>query len=252
MKVNFMLRLLAKLKISIALVLILSACSDIQNSVNPANEQVKSEVKWKCDNNGNKLYKIYFKEYDNTGNVTKITEYDKDGSILSIKLVNYAKEVSQETVNYFNKLGSIDSTVMTQNSYDQVGNLINKISYSVAGDTLLTYSYKYDNSGKLIYSLGKVKGSVGFTSVEIKYTYNSNGTLKERIQQDLTSGSLQKQDSFTYKPDNKTIEKITINFDGTENIFTYIYNNLGLIYKEIETDSSTKIINLFIYDYMYF
>ncbi len=247
-----MLRLLVRFRVFIATVLILSACSDIENSVNPTHQQVKSEIKWKCDNNGNKLYKIYYKEFDNTGNVIKITEYDKNGSILSCKLVSYQDKTSKETVNYFNKIGSIDSTVVTNNLYDSKGNLVDKNSCTSEGDTLISYSYKYDDAGKLIYSLGKVKASIGFTSIEIKYAYNDNGSLKERIQSDAKSGNFQKKDNFNYKPDNKTIEKITTNSDGSENIYTYIYNNLGLIYKEVETDSSVKIINLFIFDYMYF
>ena len=112
-----MLKILAKIRVLIALMLILSACNDIENSVNPTQEQVKSEIKWKCDSNGNKLYKIYYKEYDKSGKIIKITEYSDLGKTTSIKVVNYSTETSKETINFFDSEGKIDSTIITTNSH---------------------------------------------------------------------------------------------------------------------------------------
>lgn len=247
-----MIKLLVKFRVIIASVLILSACSDIENSVNPTDVQVKSESKWKCDSQGNKLYKLYDKEFDRSNNIVKIIEYNDKGATKSVKTVNYNNYKSNETLNLYDKNGNLDSTILTENTYDVKGNITQKVTQTVAGDTLFSYNYQYDTYGKIVYSLGKIKNNQGFTSVEIKYVYNDNGSLKERIQQDATSGSVLKKDSFKYQPDNKTIEQLTTNFDGSENIFTYIYNNYGLIYKEVETNSSNKIINMFIYDYTFF
>ena len=252
-KVYFMLRLHAKIKVFIAFLLIISACNDIENSVNPTQQHVKSETKWKCDANGNKIYKIYVKEYDQKDQIIRITEFDDKGQTSTIKSVDYSDVNSKEILDIYNSKGQVDSTVITLNSYDIKGNITYKITQSISGDTLFAYNYQYDNSGKLISTIGKIKNTVGFSSVEIKYTYNDNGSLKERVQQDLVSGSLQKKDNFNYQLDNKTIEKVTTNSGGgIENIYTYIYNNLGLIYKEFESDPQGKIINLFVYDYMYF
>lgn len=252
MKVKTMIKILAKFRIIIASVLILSACSDIENSMNPSDVQVKSESKWKCDAQGNKLYKIYDKEFNLNNQVIKIIEYTDKGTTKSIKTITYSDKKSTETLNLFDFQGNLDSIILINNTYDNQGNITNKVSQTDEGDTLISYNYKYDEQGKIISSMGKIKNTHGFTSVEIKFVYNENGSLKERIQQDVGSGSVMKKDTFKYQPDKNTIEQLTTNFDGTENIFTFIYNNYGLIYKEMEINSSNKIINLFIYDYTFF
>ncbi len=245
-------KLLKYIKSFIAVLLIFSACAEIDNSVENNFKQVKTETKWKCDESGNKLYKIYDKYYNTDGKVNRIVEYSIGGTTLSVKKIDYLGNIGRETTTFYDTSGKLDSTTINDNYYNLDGKISHKVAYDSKGDTSLLYSYSYDNAGKLLSSNCAKFSLGGQTFIEIKYLYDINGSLQERILCDVTTGK-QTKDSLVYKLDNKTIEKISIDSNGgVENIYTYIYNNYALIYKELECSPTGKIINLFIYDYLYY
>lgn len=232
--------------------LLLSACSEIDNTISSKDVVLKIETKWLADANGEKKLMIYNKEYDRSGKLIKLVEYDTQGKAYKVHHFHYEANKSRETIEYLQNEDSHKGKVaVIYSGIDAQGRVSDKVEVSDNGDTLSKHSYKYDESGKLVEAVTNHINSN--QNILTQYIYNGVGSLGSTVVKDLVTGSTIKSDSLVYHNAKATIDKLT--FDNRGQIRTIVstsYNKFGKVYKEIENDPNTKIISTYIYEYMYY
>lgn len=239
------------IRVFLASLLILSACAEIDQPLGSIDTVVKIETKWLCDANGNKKLIVYNKEYDNSGRLLKVTEYDSIGIAKLVRKIQYDNSGCKETAQYFNTIGNIDSTKIFNSIVNSDGNISKKVEVNLQGDTVAVSNYRYDGKGNLVYS--KSVSLKNKATTETNYEYNQAGSLSTSIQKDGVTGFIQKKDSLVYNSSQSSIDKIVMDSNGTTQVvLTLIYDRFGKIYKEIENNPNGKVIRTFIYDYIYY
>lgn len=239
------------IKVILAYLLILSACTEMENPIATNEKVLKIETKWLADSNGVKKLKIYNKEYDKQGKLIKITEYDSLGQAQKIHNYKYTDSSLTETIEYLNAKDSSSALIKMYCSSTKEGKIISKVEVNFKGDTLARYEFKYDLNGNLVSTIKKYTQSKNTTITE--YKYNSAGSLANTIIKDYTTGTVIKADSLIYNYEKQTIDKVTLDDSGNiKTIISASYNKFGKVYKEIENDPNNKIINTYIYEYMYY
>lgn len=234
----------------LACLLILTSCTEIDQPLNGIDNVVKIETKWQCDDAGNRHLKIYNKEFDKSGRLVKVTEFDSNGGAKLVRKIRYIESGSTETAEYYNANGEVDSTKYVNTQADSFGNAIRKVETNATGDTLAICKYLYDGQGNLINSV--VVSADGKSATATDYFYNQRGSLTTSIQKDAMTGVIQKTDSVVYNA-NSSIDKIMLDESGNLKLInTFFYDASGRIMKECAADASGKIIKTFIYDYIYY
>lgn len=238
------------IKIILSSLLILSACTQMENPIVSNEKILKIETKWLADSNGIKKIKIYNKEFDRAGNLIKIIEFDSTGNSKKIHHFKYTKYDIIETIEY---LSYNEDNVITQilTSINSSGQIIYKTQLKINGDTVSTYYYKYDVKGNLISTTVESNQKENIKIIE--YAYNASGSLNSSIEKDCITGSIIRSDSLSYNYNNSTIDRFSFDYFGKiKTIISTSYNKFGKIYKEIENNPNLKTINTYIYEYIYY
>lgn len=232
--------------------LLLSACSEIDSPISSKDVVLKIETKWLADSNGEKKLMIYKKEYDKNGKLIKLVEYDTHGKAYRVHQFHYEATRSSESIEYLQNDGDIKGRVaVIYSDLDAEGRISDKVEVSLNGDTLSKHTYKYDESGKLVEAV--TNNAVSNRNILTQYIYNGFGSLGSTVVKDLATGNTIKSDSLVYHNAKATIDKLTIDDKGQiRTILSTSYNKFGKIYKEIENNPNTKIINTYIYEYIYY
>lgn len=240
------------IKVLLAYMLLLSACSEIDSPISSKDVVLKIETKWLADSKGEKKLIIYNKEYDRNGKLIKLVEYDTLGKAYKVHHFQYEATHSSETIEYLqNDQDNKGKVAVIYSGMDSRGRVADKVELSQSGDTLSKHSYKYDESGKLVEAVSNYATSN--QNILTQYIYNGFGSLGSTVVKDLTTGNTIKSDSLVYHNAKATIDKLTIDDKGQiRTIVSTSYNKFGKIYKEIENNPNTKIINTYIYEYIYY
>lgn len=240
------------IKVLLAYMLLLSACSEIDSPISSKDVVLKIETKWLADSKGEKKLMIYNKEYDRNGKLIKLVEYDTHGKAYKVHHFQYEATRSSETIEYLqNDQDNKGKVAVIYSGIDANGRVADKVELSQNGDTLSKHSYKYDETGKLVEAVSNYASSN--QNILTQYIYNGFGSLGSTVVKDLTTGNTIKSDSLVYHNAKATIDKLTIDDKGQiRTIVSTSYNKFGKIYKEIENNPNTKIINTYIYEYIYY
>ena len=127
-------------------------------------------------------------------------------------------------------------------SYDERGNLIERILGDYSGNKAICVS-TYDNNNNLIIETYTFYDGDKAT---IEYTYDSNGKLIKKIYK--ISGENQKVINKTYDTNGKLITEISTYQDGTQSSIENTYDSKGNLIKSVSTDYNG---NKEVYDYTY-
>lgn len=248
-----LLRIIKILSVSIALALMAISCSELNNPVDMSSElTVATETKWMLDTETDeKLYKIHYNEYDKNGNIKKNINYFENGNINFKSVFEYqGQDTSIEEKTVFDEAGNIIDETRTDYIYNNNGNIEKSIKYNDDGEITNIFLYEYDAQGNLLKKSSSFKNDSLHLNVEYSYRYNQNGNVVERVVNDLTSPVSNIRDSVTYTSDN-TVNIFKYEGNKLKTITSYLYNDYGMIFKEIVSNSEGEIISKFLYEYTY-
>lgn len=239
------------------------------------------------DKNGNKIAQIFYDSFDELASINHkfVTtfSYDKKGKLIqevnsgpyptedefpyykTVTDYNYDSKgnlVSVFTSRYFEGVLDPQNYYSYQAKYDNKGNLLYQswddgIDRNSAG----TIDYEYDHKGRLI-SKQHFDDIVNFLDV-FEYAYDKKGNLvEEKLKfyvnvepKENYAGELSSQSLTVYEYSNrkKTISKLQSidndadgNYD-TDNLYTYKYNKLGDLIKEVRDYGNDGIVD---YEYV--
>lgn len=235
----------------LACVLILTSCAEIDQPLRNLDRVVKIETKWLSDADGARRLKIYNKEYDKSGHLIKVTEYDSTGAVKIIRKLNYSSAENSEKTEYYNSIGTLDSLKCSYSMKDTTGKVYRSVETNAKGDTVAVLTYKYDSNGNLLNTI--VTNLKGARLTETNYSYNGAGSLSSTSITNCITGTTHKIDSLVYQTNNKAFNDIV--FDATGNmqfITTFTYDKSGLLTGEMQCNTSGKVIQTFIYDYIFY
>lgn len=229
-----------------------ASCSELDNPVDMNQDlTIETETKWSIDTESDeKLHKIYFKEYDVYGNIKTNINYFENGNVNCRSVFEYqGQDTSIEEKIVFDKAGNVINETRTDYIYNNNGNIEKSIKYNNEGEVTNIFHFEYDKHGNL---LKKTSNAINDSSlsVEYSYRYNQNGNVVERVVNDFTSPALNTRDSVTYTSDNK-VNIFKYEGNKLKTVTSYLYNNYGMIYKEIVSNSDGEIINKYLYEYTY-
>ncbi len=229
----------------------LSACTEIDSPISSKDTVLKIETKWLADSNGVKKLMVYNKEYDRSGKLIKLVEYDSLGQAQKIHKYQYSDKEQKETIEYANPVNANALVSKIYSSIDENGKIVTRIETGLLGDTLSTFNYKYDSKGNLVSANAKYTSTQ--SNILTEYKYNSSGSLENTICKDVVTGHIIKTDSLIYNYQRSTVDKVTTdNLGNVKTIISTSYNKFGKVYKEIENDPNKKIINTYIYEYIFY
>ncbi|ROL59305.1 hypothetical protein D9V87_05870 [Bacteroidetes/Chlorobi group bacterium MS-B_bin-24] len=233
------------------LVLFLTAsCKDLP--VSYSENKIHTITKYQTDSNGKILRKVFFKEFDWNGNLIRFIEYFPNGNFLVQEFSNHKdNNISIVNIKYFNKENILDSQFVSINTLTPTGKILQSIVINQNGDTSQISQFVYDSLGNLITQIDIAKDKR--TEIMYQYVYNSAGNLVKIIK------------ANTFEPENKIIQEFSYdtqkqilnlkiyasNENNLENI-TFIYNNSGLILKEIHRFTYEDRIEYYEYKYTFF
>lgn len=214
---------------------------------------IKSETKWKISTEEEKkLYKIFLKEYQSNGKLSKVTEFLQTGNIKSLTQFSYQNYISYEETKFYNGDNSVDSIQTNIYVHNLIGEIERKISLSKDGDTSCIIEYSYDQKGNLIKKVQKDLISHSSIVTDIQYFYNNEGNIIGRVINPNLNGTYESRDSIAYQSEGVKIELYNYDREGNINIiYTYYYNKFGKIYKEFQSTKDGKIIGKYEYEYSY-
>ncbi len=236
---------------------IIAAMYSCENLSTPIEDnpvlKLKTEKKWKVDPlNDDRLYVVKVKEYDIIGNLVFTQEYNSVGNLNTQSTYTYTdEESSKEEKIIYNQDGSKQNNVVIEYTFNTNNQIKKKIEYDSSGVVVSVFEYNYDNKGNLIRK-DEIKPNGSQQTVDFNYTYNPQGDLIER--KVTSNGNIVNRDSLTYNYNSSSFDVINLNqttglIDGKT---TFIYNKKGLINTEIELSSAGKVLNKYIYEYLYY
>ena len=165
------------------------------------NDTIISKITIQYDEKGNDIGQFYklsgivhvnttiHNVYDNNGNITKKTTYDKlhlDSTIIIFKYDD-KNHMIEEFSNY--------DSIKTTYKYDEIGNIIERTEYNSKGKINYKEAYKFDNNGKKIESL--IHSYDSQYVQHRKFIYDNNGNIIEFIQL-RKNGSIDSKIIFNY------------------------------------------------------
>lgn len=224
--------------------------------------------------NGDSLFYMQRKEYNEKDELTKLTEYDSKGKAKLIGLFDYneaGKVISQtETNGAGMKLSKMTYT------YDKDGHRTSITNYNLngfsEGKTLLkeyqnenaqliekydandslyaSYRYEYDEQGNETKSI--IFNGIGQILRQSNSKYDARGN---KLQFEIYEGEVGflGKDVLTYDEDNKEKELVVYD-DNNKQVKRKVteYNDKGLINKEINFNKIDEPMYQFVYTYTYF
>lgn len=228
-------------------------------------------------------------EYDDKGNLIKLSRYDCDGNILDWEEYEYDSSCNMIKKTYFRdgKKGSVyeydyddsgnittekisnDDTLKYWNDYewDSYGNLTKGIVRYPDGTILMTNTYdnEYDNDGNLVccttYAFNEYYPD-GQIAERKEFEYNTSGLCTKKLGYDGL-GNLAYHEEWEYNEKGEEIKDIKYTFFGDpsgriEEIWEYEYDINGNRIKRILTEyaadgsvSDTSTVN-YRYEYIYY
>lgn len=239
-----------------ALALVLAGCEELNNPHSAIDQelQVKSETKWEVDiNTEEKINKMLYKEYDIDGNVTLNIDYYKNGRINTKSTYSYdAKNKKVEKREIYDKSGNKINNSKVEYLMNNSGTVGKKIFYE--NDTVESVlTFNYDQNNNLVSQFSIDKNSDTTLKIEYDYQYNNHGNVVERTVNITGSNSKPvKRDSLNYIERKNLVE--VFNYEGSvlNKVTSYVYNDQGLIQKEIITGADGALKRKFIYEYTYY
>ena len=199
-------------------------------------------IKTNTDEPGETLY-----EYDDNGNVTKMTtgavngaggvsttyEYDSQNRLVkTTDPMGYTETYTYDNNGNVASMTDKNGTVTT-NTYNAVNNLLN--SASVKDTTTQTTTYTYGAASGVLLGISDDNSS-------ISYSYNKKG------QQTGESRSTGETLTYTYDKDgNQTGMTMSANNGGISQNLSYTYNYLGQM-TEVKDNAANEVIAAYTYD----
>lgn len=193
------------------------------------------------DENGNLGY-TQVHEYDEEGNVLKLTEYDAEGNVQSGKEYTYDEygNVTKETMLYVD--GSVSNKVINNTYHSngflasatachENGDIISVIEYDEDGNTLLEtmyddgapfsyYEHTYDENGKEVsYEFRFFEREGGYIHT-FEYEYDQDGNVIKEVESD-EEGNV--ESAIDYDVDGNVLKMDLTDFYVSE----YKYNSLN-------------------------
>ncbi len=241
-------------------VILLASCNMANNPVNPAYspELVQIEEKWESDViTTDRLHKVYYKEFDKSGNLVLLVHFDNNSDTTSKSIYSYEKDLSTEQHIAYNEVGEIVENCKIKYFYNN-SKLIEKKKYDNDGELQVSWTFDYNNHGHLIQTKqNDIEKGTSYTKT-IKNQYNNSGELTE-ISYEIDSSvdpnpnqTILTKDSIVYT-NNNSIKYYKIDDKGqVNNIYSYIYDRTGQITAEIISDPSGAVKKRYDFYYTYF
>lgn len=190
-------------------------------------------------NEGANYIKVWTEEFDSHDNLVKRVSYKTlDGeSIPSITTTYEYTYNSNGTVKEIRTDGG--NGYIYSYEYDSAKR-ITKISVvePISGDTMNSYKFTYNKSGKLIgVDSGRVAGMDG-TEYKITVSYDGSGRVSKK--EKVYSGGLVKSYKYEYNSRNdisRKTEEVKQSDDYLKNVTDYKYDENGALIKLVSTDS---------------
>lgn len=183
-----------------------------------------------------KIYHNYINNYDDTGNIIEVKEYDENGKIANVELIKYTNnENGNETQSFYYWLGN-EYTGATIKRYDKNGNNIEISSYHKEGSLSSKILKKFDEFGNCI----EFTQYLGDGAIKRKraYKYDKNKNMIESNSWDKED-DLQKVTKYRYeKYDNlgNWISMVSL-----ENNIPIRLTERKIIYYDLEKDNDMNI-----------
>jgi len=233
-------------------ILALNACQELVSpDLTQKSYKVKSETKWRINiNNGQKISKVHYAEYDINGKTTIDEEYNEIGNIYSRSEYLHTSDSSKEKIQIFNNSGVIISQSISIYNYDYFGRVSRKVTYNDNGKIISIANYSYDLNGNVITKIEEDQ-KIGKFQTNFSYSYNNQGNLIERII--INEGKTQSRDSIVYEPNSK--ELVIYNFDKNNSITSLEvmkYNNEGLVTEQLIYDKNNILQEKYSIEYTFY
>lgn len=237
----------------ILLLTILVGCQDISKPELSERISIKNISKWKVDtSNESKIALIFFKEFDQSGDLILQKDFSENGTISTQSVYSYDTNLSIEVKSSFTESGDIKEETRCEYVYDNLRRIIKQIKYSNTGSIDQIILFSYDSRGNVV----KTTQAYGSSSdkdkdINFDYTYNGTGELVEKVtKNDL--GDLSRE-SISYDSD---LRKVTINRYNSlgefESRTVYFYNSIGNIISEHIFNADYQNTHKFIYEYEFY
>lgn len=238
---------------AIMTLLVLSCTNETPFGSSDYNVKVQSETKWELNaSTGERLYKLYYKEFDKNDNLSVYIEFRK-GVVASKSLYSYKDKTSTESITTFNEAGSVVSNVKNQYSFGANGKVTEKVKFDSLGSILNREVYEYDQKGNIEKKSAYNTNGVLVSSSVYTNKYVGENLVERNIKENIGSSNVVTRDSLMYNTDKNRIDVINYNAEGAlQNIITYIYNVHGLISFQTETSSTGVISKKYEFVYEYF
>jgi len=232
----------------LALLLIVS-CGELPSPY--VEHKIHTITKFQTNSSGMFLRKVFFKEYDYDGNLVRFIQFFSEGSCVVQEFFRQNENISIVKIKYFNKNNFLDSHFVSINTLTPTGKILKSIVINENGDTSKISQFVYDTLGNLIAYIEIADNKR--TEFTYSYEYNSSGNLLKIIKIDNSQPQNKIIQEFSYDS-QKHIVNLKIyesDNDELENV-TLIYNNLGLILKEIHRNLLDGKIEYFEYKYTFY
>lgn len=237
-----------------ALIIIISACSDISNPVLPEEQRnsLKSITKWQVDVTTNqKKSVVMYQEFDKNGRIVFNEEYNDQGSIQFKSTFTYiGLDKSQEITIEYDEAGNQKQTSINEYRLDFKGRVVKKISLNTDGEACKEIVYTYDELGNIVKRAETDVKTQNTVIYDYSYSYGSAGNLIERVIKSSNGNSFSR-DSMVYNTGNSGLDIINYDNNGVTNIKSYKYNSAGRIITELESTSTGILIRKYIYEYSF-
>jgi hypothetical protein len=177
--------------------------------------------------------------------------YFETGEINYKSVFEYiSKDTSVEAKTVYDESGNVLNETTTNYIYNENGNIEKSIKFNENGEVTNVYLYEYDNQGNLLKKTSTFNAD-SLNTVEYSYRYNDNGNVIERVLNDNGTSHSEFRDSVIYSSNNE-INIFKYENNHLASVTSYLYNNNGLIYKEVVSDSEGKIIEKYLYEYTFY
>ena len=205
---------------------------DSMNRLIKTNTDEPGETMYEYDDNGN-ITKMTTGAVDGAGGVSTTYEYDSQNRLVkTTDPMGYTETYTYDNNGNVASMTDKNGTVTT-NTYNAVNNLLN--SASVKDTTTQTTTYTYGAASGVLLGISDDNSS-------ISYSYNKKG------QQTGESRSTGETLTYTYDKDgNQTGMTMSANNGGISQNLSYTYNYLGQM-TEVKDNAANEVIAAYTYD----
>jgi len=146
----------------------------------------------------------------------------------------------------FTKDNSESKVIISANSFDRRGNMLEDIKYNNDGNEARKISYVYDGDGNKIEEFRYIAGNL---NKQKKYCYDGNGNRTEEARY-THRGDLVYRINYEYDKDNNKIKEIRYSNEGKlTHQNTYIYNTDGKLTELTSYDPAREDISRIVWKY---